>query len=275
MKHRGATWHPGGWPVTRRNLLIGGSLAAAAMPVRALASDQQVRLAIAKDFTTLAPADGNVAIDMPDFSDSGKSVPLTVTVPCSMQGQDYPELLGIYAARNPRPRVARVYFTPASSKATFSTRVRIDSYQDITAVVRMADGRIFKAVHKVDVTLGACEETVADDPFPPGWKPHMRVAVPDTAKAGKSVEVRTIISHPMETGFRYNLQGLKMPVRIVEWFRCLVNGELAFSAKLEPAISANPYLAFDLRIDRTSDLEFQWVDTSTDVYSTTKRIVVA
>lgn len=263
------------WRPTRRDLLGYTSLVALALPSPALATDTDVQEAMQEDFGTTDLPDGDVVIDMPDFSDSGKSVPLSVTVPCSMEGQDYPEVVAVYAPRNPRPRVVRAYFTPACSEATFSTRVRIDSYQDITVAVKMADGRMFKGVRKVDVTYGACEDKLASDQFPPGWSPKIRVAVPDAVAPGEVAPIRTIIGHPMETGFRYNSSGLKIPVRIAEWFRCTMNGELVFSMKLEPAISANPYLAFSLTIQEPADLHFEWVDTTSDVYSEDAHIDIA
>jgi sulfur-oxidizing protein SoxY len=262
--------------ISRRGLCVGAaSLLAVGCPTLARASEEGVRAAIAEDFGSSDIAFGDVQIDMPDFSDSGKAVPLSVTVPCSMQGLDFPETVAVYADKNPRPRIARVHFTPLCGEAKFSTRVRIDSYQDITVVARMASGQIFKAVRKVDVTYGACEEPIANEQFPPGWSPRIRLSVPGVARAGEAVDIRTIIGHPMETGFRRNARGLLIPVRIAEWFRCTLNDALAFSVKLEPAISANPYFAFSLVIQRTSRLRFEWVDTTSEIYSEEATIIVA
>jgi sulfur-oxidizing protein SoxY len=272
------TQHPGlGTQISRRALCAGALslFAVAALPLPAFATEARVKEAILEDFGTNEIADGNVLIDMPEFTDSGKAVPLSVSVPCTMEGLDYPEVVAVYAARNPRPRIAHVYFTPACSEASFSTRVRIDSFQQITVVVKMASGEIFKGVHQVDVTYGACEDPVANDQFPPGWAPSIRLSVPDTAAVGEAVQVRTIISHPMETGFRYDKRGLIIPVRIVETFRCLANDQLAFSVKLEPAVAANPYFAFNLTVKETSHLQFEWVDTNSDVYSDEATIVAA
>ncbi len=278
MSDMGNRGRPGGNCVSRRAICAGmASLVGVGLPGLARASDEDVLAAIAKDFGLTDPAAlpiGDVQIDMPDFSDSGKSVPLTVSIPCSMQGLDYPEAVSVYAARNPRPRIAQVRFTPACSKATFSTRVRIDSFQDIVIVVKMATGHVFKGVRKVDVTYGACEDAVANDQFPPGWAPRIRVAAPALVAADHEFEVRTIIGHPMETGFRHNAQGLTIPVRIAEWFGCYADDVLVFSVKLEPAISANPYFAFFLTLQKTTRLRFEWVDTTSEVYSDEATVLV-
>lgn len=275
MTERARRDRPGRSGISRRAVCVGTTaLAVLGLPRVGLAWEEDVRAAIAEDFGVADVPMGDVLIDMPDFSDSGKSVPLTVTVPCSMTGLDYPEVVAVYAERNPRPRIAKVYFSTACSEATFSTRVRIDAYQDITVVVRMATGEIFKAVRKVDVTYGACEDAMANDQFPPGWSPRIRLAVPEEATQGEAVEIRTIIGHPMETGFRHNAQGLIIPVRIAEWFRCFADGEQVFAVKLEPAISANPYFAFFLGVEQTTRLKFEWVDTTADLYSDEATIVV-
>ncbi|MGV3650626.1 MAG: thiosulfate oxidation carrier protein SoxY [Devosia sp.] len=266
--------------LTRRSMCLGAlSLAALAGAWPALATEADVRAAIADDFGPLPELetlpDGGISIELPEFSDSGKSVPLTVSVPASMTGRDYPEIVAVYAARNPRPRVCRVFFTPACAEARFSTRIRIDSYQDVTIMVRMADGRVFRAVRKVDVTYGACEDPIANEQFPPGWSPSMRVSVPKVVITGSEAEIRTIIGHPMETGFRHNIQGLLIPVRIAETFRCMRDGETLFSVKLEPAIAANPYFAFALKAEASADLRFEWDDTTGELYATTAELVVA
>lgn len=257
-----------GSSISRRALCAGAlalfGLAIVSSP--ALATDGEVAAAILEDFGVENPVDGNVVIDLPEFTDSGKSVPMSVTVPCTMEGLDYPEVVAIYAPRNPRPRIAKAYFTPACSEASFSTRVRLDSFQNITVVVKMASGEIFKGVREVKVTYGACEQAVANEQFPPGWTPSIKVSVPKTAAVGEPVAIRTIINHPMETGFRHNQKGLLIPVRIVEWFRCYADDELVFSVKLEPAIAANPYFNFNVVMRDQMDLRFEWVDTSTDVY---------
>ncbi|MCW5719718.1 MAG: thiosulfate oxidation carrier complex protein SoxZ [Devosia sp.] len=262
--------------ISRRALCAGAlSLVGLALIRPTFAAQHDVEAAILEDFGVADPVDGNVLIDLPDFTDSGKSVPLGVSIPCTMEGLDYPEVVAIYAERNPRPRIAKVFFTPACGQATFSTRVRIDSFQNITVVVKMASGEIFKGVRKVNVTYGACEQAIAYEQFPPGWSPSIKVSTPKLVTAGEQIDIRTIINHPMETGLRHNQNGLLIPVRIIEWFRCYAGDDLIFSAKLEPAIAANPYFTFNMVIKETTELHFEWVDTSSDVYTADAFVVAA
>lgn len=84
--------------------------------------------------------------------------------------------------------------------------------------------------------------------------------VPREVKAGVPFEVRILIQHPMETGFRRDAMGLTVARDIIHSFFCTVDGEEVFSATLHPAISANPYLAFSARMRRSGTMELRWVD---------------
>ena len=70
------------------------------------------------------------------------------------------------------------------------------------------------------------------------------VNVPATAKAGDIVEIKALVAHPMETGYRREALGAAIPRNIVTRFVCTWNAEVVFAADLFPAIAANPYFAF-------------------------------
>lgn len=84
------------------------------------------------------------------------------------------------------------------------------------------------------------------------------ITVPQDAKRGEIVEIRVLIAHPMETGFRAGPDGRRVPRDILRRFTCRLDGEVVFAAELFPAVSANPYLAFPLRADRGGTLTFTW-----------------
>lgn len=77
-------------------------------------------------------------------------------------------------------------------------------------------------------------------------------------RAGEPFEVRTLVSHPMETGHRADGAGGTIPRRIIRRFGCRLDGRVVFSAELHAAIAANPYLAFDLVAQTSGRLEFTW-----------------
>lgn len=86
------------------------------------------------------------------------------------------------------------------------------------------------------------------------------VNVPKEARQGEIVEIRAMIAHPMETGYRVDTNGTKIPRDIIRRFACTYNGEEVFRADLHPAVSANPFFAFTLVAVASGTIEFTWTD---------------
>jgi sulfur-oxidizing protein SoxZ len=105
-----------------------------------------------------------------------------------------------------------------------------------------------------------------------GLQPRLRV--PATARAGEIVEIRTLISHPMETGYRRDQSGELVPRDILTALVCRYGGHEVFRAELHPAISANPYLAFHLRVDASGPVSVSWEVDGTVVADATAAIEV-
>lgn len=92
-----------------------------------------------------------------------------------------------------------------------------------------------------------------------------RVRMPTTATRGEAVEVRAMITHPMESGFRLDNTGRPIARHIVETFTCTYDGEEVFRATLHPAVSTNPYFSFYIAATHSADLLFTWTDDHGDV----------
>ena len=87
-----------------------------------------------------------------------------------------------------------------------------------------------------------------------------RVRLPESAKAGDVIEIKTLISHVMETGQRKESDGKPIPRFIINAFTATFAGAEVFKAELHPGISANPYLAFYMRVPGPGEFEFTWTD---------------
>lgn len=84
------------------------------------------------------------------------------------------------------------------------------------------------------------------------------IHVPPNPRRGEVIEIRVTIAHPMETGYRPDDQGRTVPRDILTHFECRYNGRRVFAAEMHPAIAANPYLAFTLRVQDSGSLAFTW-----------------
>ncbi len=84
------------------------------------------------------------------------------------------------------------------------------------------------------------------------------VNVPATARVGEVVEVRALVQHPMETGYRRGSDGQLLLRDLVRRLECRFEGQLVFTAELHAAIAANPYVAFHLRLPGSGTLTVSW-----------------
>ena len=84
------------------------------------------------------------------------------------------------------------------------------------------------------------------------------INVPKTAKRGQTIEIKTLISHIMETGFRHNDVGQPIPRDIITGFVCTYNGEQIFRADLYPAVAANPFITFFTVATESGTIGFEW-----------------
>ena len=98
--------------------------------------------------------------------------------------------------------------------------------------------------------------------------------VPETAAPGEIVQVKILISHPMETGFRRGMDGEAIPRNIIRELRCDYDGRTVFRADLHPAIAANPFFAFYLRATTSGDVTLTWTDEQGE-HSETRPLTVA
>jgi len=84
------------------------------------------------------------------------------------------------------------------------------------------------------------------------------VNLPQRARRGEIIEIRTLAGHGMETGFRRTQLGELIPRDIITRFTCSYNGVEVFRAELHPAMAANPLIAFSTVATESGTLEFRW-----------------
>lgn len=103
-----------------------------------------------------------------------------------------------------------------------------------------------------------------------------RVKIPKSAKVGDIVQIKTLITHKMETGLRKDKKtGDLIPRQIINSFVAKYNGKEVFRTKIHPAISANPYFSFYIKVPGPGEFEFLWVDDTGKTWSTKKKLAVS
>lgn len=101
-----------------------------------------------------------------------------------------------------------------------------------------------------------------------------RIVMPATAKKGDVIEIRTIVQHPMETGYRRDHRGAVIPRDIVKTYVVTYAGNEVFAADATQGVAANPYFAFHVRAVATGDVVFTWTDEKGEKTVETRRLTV-
>ena len=84
------------------------------------------------------------------------------------------------------------------------------------------------------------------------------ITMPATAKRGDVIEIKTLIAHPMETGYRHGDDGTTLPRNLIRHLRCEYGDATVFSAELYPAVAANPFISFFTVATESGVLRFTW-----------------
>ncbi|WP_428031435.1 thiosulfate oxidation carrier complex protein SoxZ [Ancylobacter sp.] len=101
------------------------------------------------------------------------------------------------------------------------------------------------------------------------------VSVPKTAARGAIVDIRAMIAHPMETGYRMGPNGIEIPRRIITRLKCTYDGAQVFAAEFFPAVSANPFVSFSLIATASGTVAFEWTDDEGQTETASAEIMVS
>ncbi|MEL6858153.1 MAG: thiosulfate oxidation carrier complex protein SoxZ [Pseudomonadota bacterium] len=95
----------------------------------------------------------------------------------------------------------------------------------------------------------------------------IRLSVPSAAERGEVVEIKALIRHTMESGFRRGARGEVIPREIITKFECTYAGSTVFAADFHPAIAANPILTFYIKATQSGPIDFRWTDQNGQSWS--------
>ena len=84
------------------------------------------------------------------------------------------------------------------------------------------------------------------------------VTMPKMAKKGEVFSIRVIVQHDMESGFRHNEQGVRVPRDMIRSFVCTYNGNEVFKADVHSGVASNPLFIFYAKADQSGTFEFKW-----------------
>lgn len=103
---------------------------------------------------------------------------------------------------------------------------------------------------------------------------NIRLSVPPTADEGEVIEIKAMIQHPMESGYRRGSKGEVIERNIITRFECEYDGNIVFASDFFPAVAANPFISFYIRASVSGSMRFRWIDQHGEVWSETAELTV-
>jgi sulfur-oxidizing protein SoxZ len=102
-----------------------------------------------------------------------------------------------------------------------------------------------------------------------------RLALTGQVKAGGSIEARWSAAHPMNSGFRVDDSGHRIPKNIIHTVRAYLNDRLIMEADLGTAMTSPVYLAFPVSVPAEGGIvKVIWQDDLGQMGEIQQRLVI-
>lgn len=238
-----------------RIVVLAWLLGSLALP--AAAADWRRIEAINSYLTDQQPQAGGIDIGLPLVAEDGSAVPLKITMTAALAANEYIDSVRVFASHNPNAEVIDFELSSAIPRTELSTRIRLSESQTLFVVAKSNLDNYWIANRDIRVTVSGCLMAGDADSTDNGMS-QPRVALPRSATAGDAAEIRTMINHPMETGFRDDGQGGTHAENLVESLEVSQAGTALVKVNFHTGTSANPFVGFYL--DQFDDLRFTWTD---------------
>jgi sulfur-oxidizing protein SoxY len=232
-------------------------------------------------FGSRAISDGAdlMAIEAPMRAEDAAVVPITVRALQPQTGDKAIKAITLVVDENPAPVAATISFGPAAETASFSTRLRVNSYSYIRAIAEMNDGslRMVKAFVKASGGCSAPALKDADKSIAEMGALRLRQFAQDDAETkdyalapsdANAIEAQIMIRHPNYSGLQMDqLTMLYIPAHFVRSIELKRGDDLVFKMEGGISLSENPTFRFTFRKDGTGALAVRAEDTQQNVFA--------
>jgi sulfur-oxidizing protein SoxY len=208
-----------------------------------------------------------LTLEAPYRAEDAAIVPITVRVPAAVAGSV--KGLTLVVEKNPMPMVAKLTFGSAagSGERVISTRVRIDMYSNVRAVIETGDGKLLMATKFVKAAGGCSAPALkdADEALAQLGKVKLK-SLPAQSSAIREAQV--MVRHPNYSGMQMNqLTGLYIPAKYVSEMEVRRGSDLVFRLEGGISLSEDPNIRFTYGGAAGEALEVTAKDTDGNVFT--------
>ena len=220
----------------------------------------------------IAEEDGTITLEAPYRAEDAAVVPLTMRIPASVAANV--KSLTLVIDKNPAPVAATFTFGKAAGdgERMLSTRVRIDMYSNVRAVIETGDGKLHMTTKYVKAS-GGCSAPAGkdmDEALANLGKMQIKSFAPAADRTPGTREAQVMIRHPNYTGMQMDqLTREYTPAKFVQELEVKRGGELVFRMDSGISISENPHFRFTFASSSDDTLEVTAKDTDGKVFKAT------
>jgi sulfur-oxidizing protein SoxY len=209
-------------------------------------ADEDIWPALQKDLfgdRTVVEDPSTVVLEAPYRAEDAALVPLLVRIPASAAASV--TKLSLVIDKNPAPLVADFTFGPAAGKGerTLETRVRVDMYSNVRAIVETSDGKLHMAMKFVKAAGGCSAPALKDTDAALADAGKMQIKL--LADGGGQREAQLRIRHPQYSGLQLNqATGYYIPAKFLRVIEVQRGGDRVFRMEGGISLSENPNIRF-------------------------------
>lgn len=240
-------------------------------PASAQEADTDLWPGIAKDLYGARPisdAEGKIALEAPVRAEDAALVPITMRIPATVAANA--KSLTLVIEKNPMPVAATFTFGPAAGQGErmIETRVRIDMYSNVRAILETADGGLYMDTRYVKAAGGCSAPALKDQEQALAELGKMKLRVHDTAQSPLMQEAQVMIRHPNYSGMQMNqLTGLYIPAKYVDSLEVKRGGDVVFAMTGGISLSENPNIRFTYASGLDNEISVVAKDTTGATYT--------
>lgn len=255
---------------------VGGALLALQSPAARADEDSELWQSIRSDVfgenRQIAEGDGKLVLDAPYRAEDAAIVPISVTMPADVASKV--KKLTLIVEKNPAPVVAAFTFGEAAGfgERKISTRVRVDMYSNVRAVIELDDGSLHMQTKYVKAAGGCSAPALKDMDAALANLGQMKLrpfAKKPESSSSATAEAQIMVRHPNYSGMQMNqLTGLYIPAKFVEHMEVRKGDRLVFNMDGGISLSENPNIQFTYATGIEGPLSVSARDTDGKVFTT-------
>ncbi len=209
-----------------------------------------------------------VELEAPMRAYDAAIVPVTIRALVPQTAERYIRTITLLVDKNPVPVAGVFHMSPQNGIGTISTRIRVNEYTNVRAVVETSDGTLYQAVRYVKAAGGCSAPATKDQDAALARLGRMKLRIAEPVTANVASQAQLLISHPNNSGLQMNqLTRHYIPAHYVERIRVSYGDRTLMSVEGDISLSENPSIHFYFVPEGPGEISVEAVDTKGNVFT--------